>query len=39
MKAKEVLGDDPEIVLADKRYDLISAILATSLERGAKKWT
>jgi ferrous iron transport protein B len=39
LKAKTVLGDDPEIVLADKRYDLVSAILATSLVRGAKKWT
>jgi len=39
MKAKEILGEDPEIVLADKRYDLISTILATSLVRGAKKWT
>jgi ferrous iron transport protein B len=39
MKAKEILGDDPEIVLADKRYDLISTILETSLVRGAKKWT
>jgi ferrous iron transport protein B len=39
MKAKEVLGDDPEIVLADKRYDLVSDMLSTSLVKGAKKWT
>jgi ferrous iron transport protein B len=38
MKAREILGEDPEIVLADKRYDLISTILATSLVRGTKKW-
>lgn len=38
MKVREVLGDDPEIVLADKRYDLIHTILETTLVRGAKKW-
>ncbi|MCW4034885.1 MAG: ferrous iron transport protein B [Candidatus Bathyarchaeota archaeon] len=37
--AKSVLGDDPEIVLADKRYSLVSKILETSLVKGAKKWT
>jgi ferrous iron transport protein B len=37
--SKEVLGDDPEIVLADKRYDLVSDILEASLVKGAKKWT
>ena len=39
MKARDILGEDAEIVLADKRYDLISTILATSLVREAKKWT
>jgi ferrous iron transport protein B len=39
VKAKNMLGDDPEIVLADKRYDLVSEILAASLVKGAKKWT
>ncbi len=39
MKAREVLEDDPEILLADKRYDLISTILKKTLKRGAKKWT
>jgi ferrous iron transport protein B len=39
MKAKEILGDDPEIILADKRYEIISQILAQSMERGERKWT
>lgn len=39
MKAKEVLGEDPEIVLADKRYELIGKILEASVIRGEHKWT
>lgn len=39
MSAKRVLGDDPEIVLADMRYEIIGNILETSLVRGEKKWT
>lgn len=39
MNAKKVLGDDPEIVLADQRYEFIGSILQTSLVRGKKKWT
>ena len=33
------IEDDLEIVLADKRYDLVSEILSSSLVKGAKKWT
>jgi len=39
MSAQEVLGEDPEIVLADKRYEIISDILETSLVRGRRKWS
>ncbi len=39
MRAREILGEDPEVVLADARYDLISTILSTTLVRGAKKWS
>jgi len=39
MSAQEVLGEDPEIVLADKRYEIISEILETSLVRGKRKWS
>jgi ferrous iron transport protein B len=39
MSAQEVLGEDPEIVLADKRYEIISEILETSLVRGRRKWS
>lgn len=39
MRARDILGDDPEVVLADRRYDLISTILEPTLERGARKWT
>jgi ferrous iron transport protein B len=38
MKAKEHLGDDPEIVLADSRYDKIGKILKKALIRGDRKW-
>ncbi len=39
MNAQEVLGEDPEIVLAEKRYEIISEILETSLVRGRRKWS
>jgi len=39
MKAKEIFKDDPEIVLADKRYEIIGKILAVSMVRGERKWT
>ncbi|MCP8323204.1 MAG: ferrous iron transport protein B [Candidatus Methylarchaceae archaeon HK02M2] len=39
MRAREILGDDPELMLADKRYDLIRTMLKTTLVRGSKKWT
>jgi len=39
MSAQEVLGEDPEIALADKRYEIISEILETSLVRGRRKWS
>jgi len=39
MSAKRKLGDDPEIVLAEKRYEIISEILQATLVRGAEKWT
>jgi len=39
MKAREVLGDDPEVVLADMRYDVIGTILARTLKKEARKWT
>ena len=39
MSAQEVLGEDPEIVLAEKRYEIISEILETSLVRGRRKWS
>ncbi len=39
MSAQEVLGEDPEIVLADQRYKFIGDVLQTSLVRGKKKWT
>ncbi|XES76866.1 MAG: ferrous iron transport protein B [Candidatus Bathyarchaeia archaeon] len=39
MKAKECLGDDPELVLADARYDGISKILSDSLIKGERKWS
>ncbi|MFW6116985.1 MAG: ferrous iron transport protein B [Thermoproteota archaeon] len=39
MSATETLGDDPEVVLADERYRVISNILATTLERKGRKWT
>jgi ferrous iron transport protein B len=38
-EAKDALGDDPEIVFADKRYDLVGDMLDSSLVKGAKKWT
>lgn len=38
MKAREVLGEDPEVFLADKRYEVISTLLEVALERGARKW-
>ncbi|WNZ28333.1 MAG: ferrous iron transport protein B [Candidatus Bathyarchaeota archaeon] len=37
--AQKTIGEDPEIVLADKRYDLVSEALGLSLVKGAKKWT
>jgi len=39
MSAQEVLGEDPEIALADKRYEIIGEILETSLVRGRRKWS
>jgi len=33
------LGDDPEIILADERYTVISEIMQKSLKRGKRKWT
>jgi len=39
MNAQEVLGEDPEIVLAEKRYEILSEILETSLVRGRRKWS
>lgn len=39
MSAKKVLGDDPEIVLVDQRYEFIGSVLQKSLVRGKKKWT
>ncbi|MCW4049106.1 MAG: ferrous iron transport protein B [Candidatus Bathyarchaeota archaeon] len=39
MSVQEVLGEDPEIVLADKRYEIISEILEMSLVRGRRKWS
>ena len=38
MKAKEVIGEDAEIALADARYDAIGKILETALVRGERKW-
>jgi len=39
VSAQEILGEDPEIVLADKRYEIIGEILETSLVRGRRKWS
>jgi ferrous iron transport protein B len=39
VSARKLLGDDPEIVLADQRYEIISDILEESLVRGERKWT
>jgi len=39
MGVQEVLGEDPEIALADKRYEIISEILETSLVKGRRKWS
>ena len=36
---RERLGEDPEIVLAEARYSIISNLLRTTLVKGAKKWT
>jgi ferrous iron transport protein B len=36
---RNVLGDDPEILLADERYNVISDIVEKSLKRGRRRWT
>ncbi|MCW4016981.1 MAG: ferrous iron transporter B, partial [Candidatus Bathyarchaeota archaeon] len=38
-QVQKALEDDLEIVLADKRYDLVSEMLSSSLVKGAKKYT
>ena len=38
MKIKEKIGDDPELALADARYESISKILNSSLIKGERKW-
>jgi len=39
MSVKRRLGGDPEIILAERRYEVISEILRAALVKGAKKWT
>ncbi|MCL1965859.1 MAG: ferrous iron transport protein B [Candidatus Bathyarchaeota archaeon] len=39
MKAKEILGEDAELVLADARYDSINKVVKTSLIKGERKWS
>nr|HDO80937.1 ferrous iron transport protein B [Candidatus Bathyarchaeota archaeon] len=38
-EASEKLGDDPEVVLAEKRYEIIGSILSKALEREEKPVT
>ena len=38
MKAKEHIGDDPELVLAEHRYEKIGEITKKALIRGDRKW-
>jgi ferrous iron transport protein B len=35
----DILGEKPEIVLAERRYEAIGKILERTLEKGEKKWT
>jgi ferrous iron transport protein B len=39
MSITEQLGEDPEIILADERYTVISEIIDKSLKRGRRRWT
>ncbi len=39
MSITERLGDDPEIILADERYTVISEIIEKSVQRGQRRWT
>ena len=39
MNANKVLGEDPDIALADARYEQINKIIEQTLVRGKRKWT
>jgi ferrous iron transport protein B len=39
MSVQEMMGEDPEILLADERYAVIGEIVEKSLEKGERRWT